>query len=197
MPHVEKSNVVGLFGGSFNPPHEGHLLVAKSAIRRLCLNQLWWMVTPGNPLKDCTKLPSLHERMQLSVELIHNPKIRVTGFEHVMGCTTSVETVFHILARYSGVYFVWVIGADSLAIFHHWHRWRDLVSMLPIAVVDRPFSRFSALSSPMARAYRCFRLDERESRLLPFMKPPAWTYLHGSLSFQSSTKLRFRKNNSS
>ncbi|MCZ2203958.1 nicotinate-nucleotide adenylyltransferase [Bartonella sp. A05] len=194
MPHVEKSNIVGLFGGSFNPPHEGHLLVSKSAIQRLCLNQLWWMVTPGNPLKDCTELPPLHERMRLSIELIHHPKIRVTGFERAMESTTSVETVFHILTRYSGVRFVWVMGADSLATFHYWHRWHDLVSMLPIAVVDRPFTGFSALSSPMARTYRSFRLDERKSKMLPFMDPPVWTYLHGPLSFQSSTKLRLKKN---
>ncbi|WP_317992724.1 nicotinate-nucleotide adenylyltransferase [Bartonella gliris] len=194
MPHVERSNVVGLFGGSFNPPHAGHLLVAKIAIRRLRLDQLWWMVTPGNPLKDCTHLPSLEERMRLSVGLVDHAKIRVTGFEQAIGSTVSVDTVSHILAHYHGVHFVWVMGADSLATFHHWFRWRDIVSMLPIAVINRPFAHMSALSSPMAHIYRSFRLDERESIRLPFMKPPAWTYLHGPLSFQSSTNLRLKEN---
>ncbi|AGF74170.1 nicotinic acid mononucleotide adenylyltransferase [Bartonella australis AUST/NH1] len=190
MPHVEKSTIVGLFGGSFNPPHEGHLLVAKSAIRRLHLDQLWWMVTPGNPLKDCTRLPFLHERMRLSIELVDHPKIRITGFEGNIGSTISAETISYILAHYSGVRFVWVMGADSLVTIHRWHQWRDIVSTLPIAIIDRPSARMSALSSPMARAYRYFRLDERESARLPFMKPPVWTYLHVPLSFQSSTKLR-------
>ncbi|ABM44674.1 nicotinate (nicotinamide) nucleotide adenylyltransferase [Bartonella bacilliformis str. Heidi Mejia] len=190
MPYVERSNIVGLFGGSFNPPHAGHLLVAKTAVRRLYLNQLWWMVTPGNPLKDCTQLPSLHERIRLSSELTNHPKIRVTGFEGVMGSKLSAETVSHILTRHSEVNFVWVMGADILATIHYWHRWRDIVSMLPIVIIDRPSVRMAALSSPMARTYRYFRLDERKSPLLPFMRPPAWTYLHGPLSFQSSTKLR-------
>ncbi|WP_413154551.1 nicotinate-nucleotide adenylyltransferase [Bartonella sp. cb54] len=194
MPHVERSNVVGLFGGSFNPPHEGHLLVAKTAIKRLCLDQLWWIVTPRNPLKDCAHLPSLDERMQLSCELVDHTKIRVTGFEQAIGSTVSVDTISHILTRCRGVHFVWVMGADSFATIHHWYRWRDIISMLPIAIIDRPSARMSALSAPMAQIYRCFRLDERESARLPFMKPPVWTYLHGSLSFQSSTDLRLKKN---
>ncbi|MET3560146.1 nicotinate-nucleotide adenylyltransferase [Bartonella japonica] len=194
MPYVEKSNVVGLFGGSFNPPHDGHLLVAKIAIQRLRLDQLWWMVTPGNPLKDHTNLPSLDERMRLSFELIDHPKIRITGFEQALGSTMSVDTISYILAHCRGVRFVWVIGADSLATIHHWFRWHDIISMLPIAVIDRPLAQVPALSSPMAQIYRAFRLDERESIRLPFMKPPAWTYLHGALSFQSSTDLRLEEN---
>ncbi|WP_455478668.1 nicotinate-nucleotide adenylyltransferase [Bartonella sp. B10] len=195
MPYVEKSSVVGLFGGSFNPPHAGHLLVAKIAIRCLRLDQLWWMVTPGNPLKNCTQLLSLDERMQLSSELIDHPKIRVTGFECAIGSTVSVDTISYILTRCRGVHFVWVIGADSFATIHHWYRWRDIVLMLPIAVIDRPSVGMSAFSFPMAHRYRNFRLDERESIRLPFMKPPAWTYLHGLLSFQSSTDLRLKRNN--
>ncbi|WP_345096870.1 nicotinate-nucleotide adenylyltransferase [Bartonella acomydis] len=194
MPHVERSNVVGLFGGSFNPPHAGHLLVAKIAIRRLRLDQLWWMVTPGNPLKDCTKLASLEERMHLSVGLVDHPKIRVTGFEQAIGSKVSVDTISYILAHCPGVRFVWVIGADSFVTIHHWYRWHNIISMLPIAVVDRPFVHMPALSSPMAHIYRSFRLDERESVRLPFIKPPAWTYLHGPLSFQSSTDLRLKEN---
>ncbi|WP_375668327.1 nicotinate-nucleotide adenylyltransferase [Bartonella sp. AP36NXGY] len=194
MPHVERSNVVGLFGGSFNPPHAGHLLVAKIAIRRLHLDQLWWMITPGNPLKDCTQLLPLEERMRLSFKLIDHPKIRLTGFEKAIGSKVSVDTIFHILTHYSGVNFVWIMGADSFATIHHWYRWHDIVSMLPIAIIDRPLGNWSALSSPMAHIYRRFRLDERESKRLPFIKPPVWTYLHGPLSFQSSTNLRLKKN---
>ncbi|WP_078719557.1 MULTISPECIES: nicotinate-nucleotide adenylyltransferase [unclassified Bartonella] len=197
MPHVEKSNVIGLFGGSFNPPHAGHILVAKTAILRLRLNQLWWMVTPRNPLKNCVQLPSLHRRMELSLELLNHPKIRVTGFERAIGSKISIDTISHIFTRHKGVYFVWIMGADNLATFHYWHRWHDIMSMLPVAIVNRPSVRMSALSSPMARTYRYFRVGERASTILPFMKPPAWIYLHGPLSFQSSTKIRLEGNNSS
>ncbi|MBX4335413.1 nicotinate-nucleotide adenylyltransferase [Bartonella raoultii] len=194
MPHVEKSNIVGLFGGSFNPPHAGHLLVAKTAIRRLHLDQLWWMVTPGNPLKDCSQLRSLEKRMRLSFELIDHPKIRITGFEQVIGSKISVNTISHILTHYRGVHFVWIMGADSFATMHYWYRWHDIVSMIPIAIIDRPLAHMSAFSSPMAHIYRRFRVDERDSIRLPFMKPPAWIYLHGPLSFQSSTNLRLKEN---
>ncbi len=194
MPYVERSNVIGLFGGSFNPPHAGHLLVAETAIRRLRLDQLWWMVTPGNPLKDCTELLSLEKRMRLSLELVDHPKIRVTGFEQAIGSKVSLDTISYIRARYRRVNFVWIMGADSLATIHHWYRWRDIISMFPIAIIDRPLVRMPALSSPMAHIYRYFRLDERESRRLPFMKSPVWTYLHGPLSFQSSTNLRLKEN---
>lgn len=173
----------------------GHLLVAKTAIRRLRLDQLWWMVTPGNPLKDSTQLLPLHERVRLSAELTHHPKIRVTSFEHAIGSTLSIETISYLHLRYKGISFVWVMGADSLATIHHWHRWRDIVWMLPIAVIDRPFARMSALASPMAQIYRYCRLDERKSILLPSMAPPAWIYLHGPLSFLSSTKLRLKTDN--
>ncbi|WP_183194040.1 nicotinate-nucleotide adenylyltransferase [Bartonella fuyuanensis] len=194
MPHVERFNVVGLFGGSFNPPHAGHLLVAKIAIWRLHLDQLWWMVSPGNPLKDCTQLLPLEERMRLSFKLIDHPKIRLTGFEKTIGSKVSVDTISYILTHSSGVNFVWIMGADSLTTIHHWYRWRDIVSMLPIAIIDRPLGKKSALSSPMAHIYRRFRLDEKKSKRLPFIKPPVWTYLHGPLSFQSSTNLRLKKN---
>lgn len=190
MPHAEKGNVVGLFGGSFNPPHDGHALVGLTAIRRLHLNQLWWMVTPGNPLKDKTILSPLHERMAKSAEIIPHPKARITGFENTLNSANSVDTVSYILKHNPGVHFIWIMGADSLSSFHLWHQWQDIVQLIPIAIIDRPSARMAALSSPMAQTYRRYQLDERDAGKLSFSKAPAWVYLHGPRSSASSTNLR-------
>ncbi|MHC5307675.1 nicotinate-nucleotide adenylyltransferase [Bartonella sp. LJL80] len=190
MPYAESGNVVGLFGGSFNPPHDGHLMVAKTATKRLHLDQLWWMVTPGNPLKDHSNLASLEERMLMSRQLVDDPRIKITGFEQTIQIRQSVATIAHIIARNNGVRFVWVMGGDSLASFHHWHQWRDIAQMIPIAIIDRPSARMSPLSSQMAQTYSRFRIDETDAAALPFMSPPAWVYIHGRLSTASSTVLR-------
>lgn len=193
MPHAEKGNVVGLFGGSFNPPHDGHALVGLTAIRRLQLNQLWWMVTPGNPLKDRTTLPSLRERMEKSSNIIIHPKLRITGFENTLGSSISADTISFILKHNPGVHFVWIMGADSLSTFHHWHQWQDIVQMIPIAIIDRPTAKMAALSSVMAQTYRRFQMDERDAAKLGGTKAPAWVYLHGPRSSLSSTILRSGK----
>lgn len=190
MPHCERGNRIGLFGGSFNPPHEGHLLVAKTALHRLKLDQLWWMVTPGNPLKNQRGLLSLRERMRLSAKLVDDPKIRITGFEQKIKSYNSITTLSYIFARHKNVHFVWIMGADSLASFHHWHQWRKIVNLVPIAVIDRPSASLSALFSPMAETFRQFRVKEYDIAALPGKKPPAWGYIHGKRSFASSTQLR-------
>src|SRR5687768_6682948 len=152
---------VGLMGGSFNPPHAAHLLVAETALKRLGLDQLWWMVTPGNPLKPRRDLAPLATRLAASRTLASHPKIRVTGFE---ASAYTVDTVATLLARHRGVRFVLVLGADSFAGLHRWHRWRALVRAVPIAVIDRPCWRLAALASPAGRTLAPFRLPESTAR---------------------------------
>src|SRR5690606_7475455 len=118
MPHVEKGMAVGLFGGSFNPPHGGHALVAEIAIRRLKLDQLWWMVTPGNPLKDSRELAPLADRLNLTEEIASDPRIRVTALEAAFNVRYPADTLAVIGDATPGVHFVWVMGADNLASFH-------------------------------------------------------------------------------
>lgn len=190
MPPVAPGMKIGLFGGSFNPPHEGHLLVANTALRRLQLDQIWWMVTPGNPLKDHSFLKPLEERIKASEDLVTNHKIHTTAFEAALRSPYSAATVQTILARCPAVHFVWIMGADSLATFHLWHHWRTIVQSLPIAVIDRAQARMSALSSPMAQIYKNARIDESDAAKLALMSPPAWVYLHGPRSPLSSTLLR-------
>jgi nicotinate-nucleotide adenylyltransferase len=190
MPHVEPGMVVGLFGGSFNPPHEGHRLVAEIAIRSLGLDQLWWMVTPGNPLKSRRQLAPLNERIVQSEILFPNPKIRVTAFELTLGSTYTAQVLAHVKARHPDVHFVWIMGADNLRDFHRWQNWQAIARTFPIAVIDRPGSTLSFLSSKMARTFDYARVEERAAGRLALMPAPAWTFIHGPRSPLSSTALR-------
>ena len=190
MPYVEKGMQVGLFGGSFNPPHAGHRLVAEIALRRLQLDQLWWMVTPGNPLKSTRELAPLAERIRLSETIAEDPRIKVTAFEAAHRIRYTADTLALVRAKNPGVDFVWVMGADSLRDFHRWQRWREIVLTFPIAVVDRPGSTLSFLSSAAAKTFDYARVDERDAPLLARMRAPAWTFIHGPRSSLSSTAIR-------
>jgi nicotinate-nucleotide adenylyltransferase len=190
MPHVEKGLAVGLFGGSFNPPHAGHALVGEIALRRLALDQLWWIVTPGNPLKSGNELAPLAERLMLSEQTAQNPRIKVTAFEAAHHVRYTADTLALVRARNPGVDFVWVMGADGLRDFHRWQRWRKIVMTFPIAVIDRPGSTLSFLSSMVAKTFDYARVDEIDAPRLARMKAPAWTFIHGPRSMLSSTAIR-------
>jgi nicotinate-nucleotide adenylyltransferase len=190
MPHVERGMAVGLFGGSFNPPHAGHALVAEIALRRLRLDQLWWIVTPGNPLKSASELAPLAERLRRSEAIATDPRIRVTAFEAHHAVRFTADTLALVKARNPGVDFVWLMGADNLRDFHRWQRWRRIAMTVPIAVIDRPGSTLSFLSSVMAKTFDYARRDETDAPRLARMKAPAWTFIHGPRSRLSSTSIR-------
>ena len=190
FPHTEKGMAVGLFGGSFNPPHAGHALVAEIALRRLRLDQLWWMVTPGNPLKSTRELAPLAERIAQSEKIAPGPRVKVTAFEAAFRLRFSADTIDLVQARNPGVHFVWIMGADGLRDFHRWERWRHIARSIPIAVIDRPGATLAFLSSVLAKTFDHARLDEDEAGRLARTRPPAWTFIHGPRSSLSSTALR-------
>ena len=190
MPHAEKGMQVGLFGGSFNPPHAGHALVAEIAMRRLRLDQLWWMVTPGNPLKNTNHLAPLADRIRLSEAITRDPRMKVTAFEASYHVRYTADTLALIKARNPGVDFVWIMGADNLRDFHRWQRWRQIAMTFPIAVIDRPGATLSFLSSVMAKTFGYARVDESAAPRLARMRAPAWTFIHGRRSWLSSTDIR-------
>lgn len=190
MPHAERGMAIGLFGGSFNPPHAGHRLVAEKALRGLKLDRLWWMVTPGNPLKDTRELAPLAERLRLSEAIADDPRIKVTAFEAQHRVRYTADTLALVKRRNPGVDFVWLMGADSLREFHRWQRWQQIAMTLPIAVFDRPGSTLSLLSSVMAKTFDYARIDEKDAPRLARMRPPAWTFIHGPRSTLSSTAIR-------
>lgn len=190
MPHAGKGMAVGLFGGSFNPPHAGHALVAEIALRRLKLDKLWWIVTPGNPLKNSHELAPLAERLRLSERIATDRRIEVTAFEASHHVRYTADTLALVKARNPGVDFVWVMGADNLKNFHRWQRWREIALTFPIAIVDRPGSTLSFLSSVVAKTFDYARVDEADAPRLARMNAPAWTFIHGPRSSLSSTALR-------
>nr|WP_175552122.1 nicotinate-nucleotide adenylyltransferase [Pararhizobium antarcticum] len=192
MPHVESGMTVGLFGGSFNPPHGGHGLVAEIALRRLALDQLWWMVTPGNPLKSRRDLAPLAERIALSEKIARNPRIKVTAFERTLGQSYTARTLEKIRERNRDIHFVWIMGADNLKDFHRWQNWQTIARTFPIAVIDRPGATLAYLSSKMAKTFDYARIDEDDAATLALRKAPAWTFIHGPRSTLSSTALRAR-----
>lgn len=177
-------------GGSFNPPHIGHLTVARTALKRLQLHHLWWLVTPGNPLKSHDGLPPERERMDAAARLARDNRMIMTAFEGDLGSPYTAETLEFLKKRHAGAHFVWVMGADNLATFHRWQRWQDIAATMPFCVVDRPSWRFPALSSPAARALAKSRIPEDRAPLLAVSEPPAWSFLTTRLSPLSSTELR-------
>jgi nicotinate-nucleotide adenylyltransferase len=181
---------IGLFGGSFNPPHQGHKQASLLALRRLGLDRIWWLVTPGNPLKQNNDLPPLDVRVAAAAAVARHPRIDVTDIEATIGSRFSFDTLLWLKRRCPGLRFVWIMGADNLVNFHHWQHWREISRLVPIAVIDRPGSTIRAAASRAAQVLRPYRLDESEALLLPQCEPPALIFLHGPRSGLSSTQLR-------
>jgi nicotinate-nucleotide adenylyltransferase len=188
---------IGLLGGSFNPPHAAHRLISVNAMKRLKLDRIWWLVTPGNPLKSHAELADLRQRLALAEAAARHPRIAVTGFEAQLPSAYTARTLKILKRRRPGVCFVWLMGADNLAGFHLWRDWRRILEIVPVAVADRPGWRNRALNSPAARALASFRLDEQDAAALPCAPAPAWVYLSGPLSPLSSTALRKAQRRSS
>jgi nicotinate-nucleotide adenylyltransferase len=189
-PRAAPGQAIGLLGGSFNPPHVAHRMISETALKRLGLDKVWWLVSPGNPLKRRSELASLAERLVLCRGVAMNPHIEITAFESNLPTPYTVATLAFLKMRSPLVRFVWIMGADNLAEVHRWQRWREIFSMFPVAVVDRPGWRLKALASKAARTYAANRLPEAQSLMLPHTPPPAWTFLTGPLSVVSSTELR-------
>ena len=181
---------VGLYGGSFNPAHEGHSHVARTALRRLGLNRVVWLVSPQNPLKAPNGTPPLEQRMRSARHKAAGPSMIVTGLEQVLGSQFTIDTVRALKARCRGARFVWIMGADNLATFHHWRGWIGIMRELPVAIVARPGASMRARHSPAAMRFRSRRLPESAARTLALRTPPAWIYLTAPLNPASSTAVR-------
>lgn len=178
---------VGLYGGSFNPAHEGHVHVANTAKARLGLDLVIWLVAAGNPLKG--RPAPLAARVAGAASRVGAGMV-ISDAEQRLGSRYTIDTVRRLQARFRRVRFVWIMGADNLANFHHWRDWIGLMRAIPVAVVDRPGSSLRALTSPAARRFAAARLPGGAGRRLPFARPPAWIYLTGRWNYASSTALR-------
>lgn len=190
LPPHGRGMRIGLFGGTFDPVHAAHRAACLLAMHQLGLDRVWWMVTPGNPLKDTRGLAPLQKRVAAARALARHPRVDVTDFEAKLGSHYTFETISYLVRRCPGVHFVWIMGADNLRGFHHWQRWRDIAALVPIAVVDRLGPSLYSTASAAGQALGRARIPEWAAKTLPGRKPPAWIYLHGLKSPLSSTALR-------
>ncbi|MGO3929029.1 nicotinate-nucleotide adenylyltransferase [Rhodopseudomonas pseudopalustris] len=181
---------IGLLGGSFNPPHHGHRELSLFAMKRLQLDQVWWLVTPGNPLKDASALQGQSVRAAAARAVARHPKIQVSCLEGVIGTRYTVDTIGYLRRHCRNVRFVWIMGADNLAQFHRWQGFRRIAAQVPIAVIDRPPLSLRALAAPAAQLLARYRLPEAAAASLAARRPPAWVYLTGMKSPVASTRLR-------
>ena len=189
MPLATQGLRIGLLGGSFDPPHSGHMHISKWAIKEFSLDRIWWLVSPGNPLKKDAPA-DLDRRLTACNKLVNHPKIIVTDLERVFNTRYTAQTLISLKSQYRGVRFVWLMGADNLAEFHKWDRWQDIMHMLPVGVMARPNQQLAANCSTAARIFRESRLSAQSSTALPFKEAPSWSLLTGPMDDESSSKIR-------
>lgn len=181
---------IGLLGGSFNPPHAAHRAISLFALKRLKLDRVWWLISPGNPLKSHDGLRDLAARAEAARGIANDPRIEVSCLEAVIGTRYTFDTISFLRRRCVGARFVWIMGADNLAQFHRWQNWRGIADLVPLAVIDRPPLSLRALAAPAAQALGRRRLAERNAALIADVVPPAWVFLTGMKSPLSSSGLR-------
>lgn len=183
---------IGLLGGSFDPAHAGHVHITDMALRRFRLDRVWWLVSPGNPLKAHGPAP-LADRIALARRLIDDPRVVVTDIEVRLGTRLTADTIAALQARWPRVRFVWLMGSDNLAQFDRWDRWREIAARVPLGVIARPGTRTAARSSRAARIMAAARLPEAQAARLALAAPPAWVLINVPMSALSSSAIRARQ----
>ncbi|MCF6445568.1 nicotinate-nucleotide adenylyltransferase [Nereida sp. MMG025] len=191
FPHAARGQVIGLLGGSFDPPHAGHVHITREALKRFGLDRVWWLVSPANPLKPHGPAP-LADRLQAARAIMQHPRVAVTDIEAHLGTRYTAQTLDALRARYPHVHFVWLMGADNLAQFHHWQDWRGIMETTPVGVLARPGDRISARMSPAAKLYDFARLKGRRGLLLGRHGAPAWSFQNVPMRAVSSSAIRAR-----
>lgn len=189
FPVATRGMVVGLLGGSFDPAHEGHVHITREALKRMGLTQVWWLVTPANPLKARQPAP-LADRLARAKAVMRDPRVKITALEERLGTRATADTIDRLKAIYPGVTFVWLMGADNLVQFHKWGRWRDILRAVPVGVLARPGSGVQARLSVAARAFRVHQVDRGET--LRGRKAPVWAFVNLPMNDASSTEIRAR-----
>ncbi|MGF1500795.1 MAG: nicotinate-nucleotide adenylyltransferase [Paracoccaceae bacterium] len=182
---------IGLLGGSFDPPHQGHVHITRWALRTLALDRVWWLVTPGNPLKAHGPA-EIDRRVAACRALIAHPRVVVTDIERHLGSPYTADTLAKLSRRYPGTRFVWLMGADNLVGFHRWESWDWVMRHYPVGVLARPGEQLRAGLSPAARRFANRRMQQGGATCLGYADAPRWVLLTGPMSAQSSTEIRNR-----
>lgn len=181
---------IGLLGGSFNPAHEGHRYISLMALKRLGLHEVWWMVSPQNPLKPRAGMAPFADRVAAARRAAKHPRIRVTEVEAKLGTVYTADTLRVLLPRFAGCRFVWLMGADNLGQIWEWKDWQRIFALVPIAVFARPSYSFDVLSGKAAKRFAARRIWESRARDLVHMDPPAWVFFHTRPHQGSATRIR-------
>lgn len=189
FPIARKGMSIGLLGGSFDPAHEGHVHITRTALRRFGLDRVWWLVSPGNPLKPQGPAP-MAERLARARAVMRDPRVTITDVEARLGTRYTAETLARLRAIYPGVRFVWLMGSDNLVQFDRWDNWQGILGMVPVGVIARPGTRLRARLARAARICEPARLSEAEARRLPHCAPPAWCLINAPMNDMSSSRIR-------
>ena len=189
FPYAREGQTIGLLGGSFVQAHAGHAHITREALKRFELDRVWWMVSPGNPLKARGPAP-LDQRIAHAEAIMDHPRVQITDIERQLGTRYTAQTLRALQHRYRGGRFVWLRGADNLAQFHLGQDWRWSMENVLVGVLARPDERTSARMSPAARLYRANRIPGRQSHLLTRCEPPAWCFVNVPMIAQSSSAIR-------
>ncbi len=191
LPFAPPGQVVGLLGGSFDPAHEGHAHITREALKRFGLDQVWWLVSPGNPLKE--RGPAgMDKRIAHARQVMQHPRVIITDIEARIGTRYTAQTIARLQRLYPRVRFVWLMGADNLVQFSQWQDWEWIMCHVPVGVLARPGQRISARGSKTARVFSDFRLRKSQSQLLGHSSPPSWCFLNVPMVDHSSTEIRKR-----
>lgn len=189
LPYAAPGQVIGLLGGSFDPAHEGHAHITREALKRFGLDRVWWMVSPGNPLKSRGPA-ALDMRLARARQVMQHPRVEVTDIEAQLGTRYTAQTLAKVQQLYPQVRFVWLMGADNMAQFHLWQDWRGIMQTVPIGVLARPGQRISARLSRAAALYAPYRIPGRFGHLLARSTAPAWCFVNVPMNDASSTAIR-------
>jgi nicotinate-nucleotide adenylyltransferase len=191
IPHARPGQVIGLLGGSFDPAHAGHVHITRVALRRFGLDRLWWLVSPGNPLKARGPAP-MADRIARARALVQDPRVIVTDIEAQLGTRYTAQTIAALQAAYPGVRFVWLMGADNLVQFDRWQDWQQIMARVPVGVLARPGQNLPARASRAARIYQAARIRGADSRSLSMAYAPAWCFVNAPMMDISSSAIRAR-----
>ncbi|MGB3553126.1 MAG: nicotinate-nucleotide adenylyltransferase [Jannaschia sp.] len=189
FPYAVPGMVIGLLGGSFDPAHPGHAHITREALRRFGLDRVWWLVTPGNPLKTRGPAP-LSRRMAEARKVMRHPRVVVSDIEARLGTHYTAETIAALQRLYPGVHFVWLMGADNLVQLHRWEDWRDIMHAVPVGVLARPGDRMRGRTARAAQIFARFRVPPASAHRLGRMAPPAWAFVDVPMHDGSSTAIR-------